>query len=154
MQANLLNSRLRVKRIFYALRFNGKVRAAAGEPGRLRTTCTATSCVQSTLMGPDGFSTNVKPRAGDLVFLESVLRLTGPGYFEENGTITFGCGDKHELRFSTRSAGRLAPGPDQGSIAGMVRWEIEGGPGTVRGCCRLHLFQFHPEQLRSAGRVS
>src|ERR1700689_4386881 len=89
--------------------------------------------MQSTLMGPDGLSTNVKPRAGDLAFLESVLRLTGPGYFEQKGTITFGSGDKHELQFSTRGAGRLAPGPDQGSIAGMVRWEIEGGRGQFAG---------------------
>jgi hypothetical protein len=92
-----------VKQIFYSLRFNGKVRAEEREPGLLRTSCTTTGCVYSTLIGPEGFAADVKPSAGDLAFLESALRVTGPGAFEEHGTITFGSEDEHELQFGRKA---------------------------------------------------
>ena len=122
-----------VRQIFYSLRFNGKVRAEEGEPGLLRMSCTATGCVCSTLIGPEGFAADVKPSAGDLAFLESALRVTGPGAFEEHGTITFGSEDEHELQFKTKASGHLAPSPDPGTVAGTARWEIEGGRGQFAG---------------------
>lgn len=122
-----------MKSLFYNLRFSGKVCAADGEPDTLRTTGTATSCVQSILIGPAGLESDVKPLGGDLAFLESAVHFTGPASFEEHGTITFGSEDEHELRFVTLGPGQLTPGPAPGSVAGMARWEIEGGRGQFAG---------------------
>lgn len=88
-----------MKRLFYALRFDGKVLGTDGEPDRLRTNCTATSCVHHIVMGPDALSTHQKACDGDLAFLESTLDLTVPGCFDQRGTITFGSGEEHELQF-------------------------------------------------------
>jgi hypothetical protein len=122
-----------VKSIFYNLRFSGKVCAANGEAETLRTIGTATSCVQSILIGPAGLESDVKPLGGDLAFLESAVHFTGPASFEEHGTITFGSGDEHELRFLTLGSGQLTLGPVAGSVAGMARWKIEGGRGQFAG---------------------
>lgn len=101
---------------------------SANESGLLRATGTATSCVLSTIIGPSGMESDMKPSGGSLAFLDSALRVEGQ-WFQEDGAITFGDDSEHELRFTTRSRGHLLPSPEPGAMTGTARWEIEGGKG-------------------------
>jgi hypothetical protein len=73
--------------------------------------------------------TDLKASDGDLAFLDSKLRVTGPDVFQEEGTITFGDDSEHVLRFSTVGQGHVAPGHEPGSMAGTASWKVESGEG-------------------------
>jgi hypothetical protein len=77
----------------------------------------------------DGVETNLKASDGDLAFMESELRLTGPEEFEENGEIAFGDDSEHVLRFSTAGMGHMVRGPEPGVMTGAASWKVEGGEG-------------------------
>jgi len=95
----------------------------------LRTTGSATGCVVSTVIRPSGLQTDLKASDGDLAFLDSELRVTGPDEFREDGTITFGDDSEHVLRFSTLGQGHVTPGLEPGTMAGTASWKVEGGEG-------------------------
>ena len=118
-----------MQRILYTMNFKGRMTPEMTESRSLRTRGSATSCLVSTTIRPAGVESNVSASDGDLAFLDSELRVTGPDSFQENGTITFGeCGE-HVLRFSTVGQGHLAPSLEPGSMAGTASWKVEGGSG-------------------------
>ena len=82
------------------MNFKGRMTPEMTESRSLRTRGSATSCLVSTAIRPSGVESNVSASDGDLAFLDSELRVTGPDSFQENGTITFGEGGEHVLRFS------------------------------------------------------
>jgi len=102
---------------------------AAADAEVLRTTGSATSCVVSTVIRASGVQTDLKASDGDLAFLESELRVTGPDEFQEDGTITFGDENEHVLRFSTVGQGHVSPGLEPGTMAGTASWKVDGGEG-------------------------
>jgi hypothetical protein len=122
-----------MRKLLYTLHFTGKMSATGDRNDLLRATGTATSCVLSTTIGPGGIESDVQARDGDLAYLDSALRVTGPNHFEEDGTITFGDDSDHQLRFATAGPGHLVVNPDSGKVTGTARWEIEGGKGQFDG---------------------
>jgi hypothetical protein len=117
-----------MRKIVYTMHFRGQT-SAASDSEVLRTTGSATSCVMSTVIRPSGMQTDLKASDGDLAFLDSKLRVTGPDVFQEEGTITFGDDSEHVLRFSTVGQGHVAPGHEPGSMAGTASWKVESGEG-------------------------
>ena len=96
-----------MRKIVYMMNFKGR-RSQASSGSKLRTTSSSTSCVVSTVVRTTGVETDCRASPGELAFLESESRLTGPGLFEEDGVIAFGDNSDHLLRFST-----LGQGSDQ-----------------------------------------
>jgi hypothetical protein len=113
----------------YTMQFRSQTSLAAADSDVLRTTGTATSCVVSTVIRSSGVEANLKASDGDLAFLESELRVTGPDEFEEDGTISFGGENEHILRFSTVGQGHVTPGVEPGTMAGTASWKVDGGEG-------------------------
>jgi hypothetical protein len=90
--------------------------------------------VVSTLIGGSGLETSLQASEGDLAFLDSELRVTGPDSYREEGTITFGDtgGDddnSNVLRFSTLGEGHFTTSIAPGTMAGSASWKVEGGAG-------------------------
>jgi len=83
----------------------------------------------STVVCTTGIESACRFSAGELAFLESESRLTGPGLFEEDGVIAFGDNNDHLLRFSTLGQGYLTAGPEPGIMAGSAVWKVDGGEG-------------------------
>ncbi|HVW87049.1 MAG TPA: hypothetical protein VHB50_20325 [Bryobacteraceae bacterium] len=106
---------------------------AGGDSSILRVTGTATGCVVTTLIGSAGVECDLKSSGDALAFLESTLRVTGPEQFVEDGAISFGDDNEHELQFSTPRPGHLLASPEAGSMSGTCRWEIAGGKGQFAG---------------------
>ena len=117
-----------MRQILYTLHFRGQTSRANGSDV-LRTTGSATSCVVSTVIRPSGLETDLHASDGDLAFIESELRFTGPDEFEEDGTITFGDEDEHVLRFSTVGQGHVTTGGEPNTMAGAASWKVDGGEG-------------------------
>jgi hypothetical protein len=117
-----------MRKIVYMMNFKGR-RSQASSGSKLRTTSSATSCVVSTVVGTTGVETDCRASPGELAFLESESRLTGPGLFEEDGVIAFGDDSDHLLRFTTLGQGYLTAGPEPGIMAGSVVWKVDGGEG-------------------------
>src|ERR1044071_5341198 len=111
-----------MRKLLYTLHFTGKMSATGDGSDLLRATGTATSCVLSTTIGPGGIESDVQARDGDLAYLDSALRVTGPNQFEEDGTITFGDDSDHQLRFATAGPGHLVVNPESGKVTGTARW--------------------------------
>ena len=118
-----------MRRILYTMHFIGQASPAADRLAVLRTAGSAASCVVSTIILPSGVQTDVKASEGDLAFLESELRLTGPDEFQEIGQITFGGESENLLNFSTVGNGHMTAGLEPGTMAGTASWKIEGGEG-------------------------
>jgi hypothetical protein len=118
-----------MQKILYTMHFISQTSRFPDRTKVLRTTGSATSCVVSTLVLASGVETNLKASDGELAFMESELRLTGPEQFEETGEITFGDDSEHVLRFSTAGAGHMVAGPEPGVTTGAVSWKVEGGKG-------------------------
>jgi hypothetical protein len=118
-----------MRKILYAMHFIGQTSRTAEQTEVLRTNGSATSCIFSTVVLPSGVQTELKAAAGDMAFLESELRLTGPEEFQEKGEISFGDDIGHVLRFSTLGKGHMALGLEPGVMAGAVSWKVEGGEG-------------------------
>jgi hypothetical protein len=83
----------------------------------------------STVIRPSGVETDLHASEGELAFIESELRVTGPDEFEEDGTITFGDDNEHVLRFSTVGQGHVTTGVEPGTMAGTASWKVDGGEG-------------------------
>jgi hypothetical protein len=118
-----------MRKITYAMHFRGRTSLAAEDSNSLRATGSAASCVMSTTIRHSGMETDLKSSEGDLAFLDSNLRLTGPDSFQEEGTITFGGDSEHILRFSTLGEGHFSAGLEPGTMAGSASWNVEGGEG-------------------------
>ena len=118
-----------MRQILYTMHFRGQMLPAAADAEVLRTTGSATSCVVSTVIRASGVQTDLRASDGDLAFLESELRVTGPDEFQEDGTITFGDENEHVLRFSTVGQGHVSPGLEPGTMAGTASWKVDGGEG-------------------------
>jgi len=118
-----------MRQILYTMHFVGQTSRSPDQSEVLRTTGSATSCVVTTLIMPSGVKTDLKASAGDLAFFESVLRVTGPEEFQEDGEISFGDDSEHVLRFSTLGQGHIDLGLEPGVMAGAASWRVEGGEG-------------------------
>jgi hypothetical protein len=119
-----------MKQILYAMHFKGRTSRAFPDSQLLRTIGSATSCVVSTLIRGSGVETSLKASEGDLAFLDSELRVTGPDSYREDGTITFGDDDNSNvLRFSTLGDGHFTTSIAPGTMAGSASWKVEGGAG-------------------------
>jgi len=116
-------------RIVYTMHFVSQTSRNRNHDGVLRTTGSATSCTFSTVVLSSGIEANLKASEGDLAFIQTELRLTGPEQFEEKGEITFGGDSEHTLRFSTVGSGHMVPGAEPGFMAGTASWKVEGGKG-------------------------
>jgi hypothetical protein len=81
------------------------------------------------MIRPSGVQADLQPSDGDLAFFESELRVTGPGGFQEDGTITIGEDSEHLLRFSTVGEGHLTADVEPGMMAGTASWKVDGGEG-------------------------
>jgi hypothetical protein len=126
-----------MRKIPYSMHFRGRISSAIENSKSLRTTSTAASCTIRTLVGPDGLEADIRGSQGELAFLESELRVTGPESFRERGTIAFGHQNEHVLRFSTLGEGHLHTGPEPGTMAGTVSWKIDGGDGQFASASGL-----------------
>ena len=118
-----------MRKLLYAMHFKGRISPAVADDKLLRATGIATSCTVNTSIGPSGVETHLKASDGGLAFLESALRLTGPGSFQEDGTISFGEDNRNVLRFCTIGEGHFTRSPEMGTMAGSASWEVEGGEG-------------------------
>jgi len=118
-----------MRKILYTMHFTSQTSRNGGRAECLRTTGSATSCVLTTLVSPTGVETSLKASEGDLAFLESELKLTGPDVFLENGEISFGDDGEHVLRFSPLGDGHFTTNLEPGVMAGTASWKVEGGEG-------------------------
>lgn len=117
-----------MRKIVYVMHFTGQTSRHVDDSELWRTTGSATSSVITTVILPSGVQTSLKASDGELAFLESELRLTGPGVFQESGEISFG-DDGNVLRFSTLGQGHMEKDFEPGAMAGTASWKVEGGEG-------------------------
>lgn len=122
---------------------------AAEDKQVLRTTGSAPSCTLRTSIGSGGVESDLKPAAGDMAFLESEMRLTGPESYREEGTISFGEND-NVLRF-TSAEGHLLRSPNPETMAGSSTWTVEGGRGQFAAARGFIVSTF---TLSGAGELS
>jgi len=119
-----------MRKLFYTMEVKGRTSRPADPSEPLRTTGSATSCVLSTVISPEGITTEIKHSAGEVAFFESELRLVSPHEYEETGEIALG---DHLLKFSTAGNGHISSGVDHDMIAGAATWKVEGGEGQFAG---------------------
>ena len=118
-----------MRQILYTMHFKGRTSRAGADSQLLRTIGSATSCVVSTVIRGSGVETSLKASEGDLAFLDSELRITGPGSYREDGTITLGrkmrtfCGSQLWAMVISRRVSR------RGTMAGSASWKVDGGEG-------------------------
>jgi hypothetical protein len=118
-----------MRQILYTMHFKGRTSRASTDSQLLRTIGSATSCVVSTVIRGSGVETSLEASEGDLAFLDSELRVTGPDSYREDGTITFGDDNANVLRFSTLGDGHFTPSIAPGTMAGSASWRVDGGEG-------------------------
>ncbi len=119
-----------MRQILYTMHFKGRTSRARPDSPLLRTIGSATSCVVSTLIRGSNVETSLQASEGDLAFLDSELRVTGPDSYQEDGTITFGDdGNSNVLRFSTLGDGHFSTSIAPGTMAGSASWKVDGGAG-------------------------
>lgn len=118
-----------MKQLLYTMHFRGQTTPSADRSEVLKTTGSATSCVVSTTIGPEGVETDVKASDGELAFFESELRITGPDQYQESGEIAFGGDSEHLLRFSTLGQGHVTRDLLPDTMAGTASWSVDGGDG-------------------------
>jgi hypothetical protein len=116
-----------MKQIIYSMHFQGQTSPTSHDPHLIRNAASATSCTLRTQVNAQGVDGHHEAAEGDLAFLESEMRLTGPDSFSEQGTITFG--EQHLLRFTTMQNGCLMPSAGPHTLAGAASWKVEGGEG-------------------------
>ena len=111
-----------MREIRYTMHFRGRMSPAVTESKLMRTTGSA-------IVRQSGVEADFQSSEGDLAFLESALRITGPDSFQEDGTIAFGDDSEHLLRFSTLGHGYFARSVEPGILAGTASWKVDGGQG-------------------------
>ena len=97
-----------MEQITYTMQFTGQAGPMEGSPTTLKVRTTSPSCVITSVSGPDGLSSSIKPGVGEEAVFESQVDLTGESSFNEFGTIAYGKGG-NSLRFSTVGEGYLGP---------------------------------------------
>jgi hypothetical protein len=134
------------------MHFKGRTSRAVPDSPVLRTIGSATSCVVSTLIRGSGVETSLQASEGDLAFLESELRVTGPDSYREDGTITFGDDDNpNVLRFTTQGDGHFTTNIAPGTMAGSASWKVDGGAGRFAAARGFITSNF---TLNEAGELS
>lgn len=118
-----------MRKIVYTMHFTGQTSRHVDDAELWRTTGSATSSVITTVILPAGVQTSLKASEGELAFIESELRLSGPDNYRESGEISFGDEGEHALRFSTLGHGYISKDLDPGLMAGTASWKVEGGEG-------------------------
>ena len=111
------------------MHFKGRTSRASPDSQLLRTIGSATSCVVSTVIRGSGVETRLQASEGDLAFLDSELRVTGPDSYREDGSITFGDDNANVLWFSTLGEGHFTSSIAPGTMAGSASWKVNGGEG-------------------------
>ena len=111
------------------MHFKGRTSRASPDSQLLRTIGSATSCVVSTVIRGSGVETSLQASEGDLAFLDSELRVTGPDSYREDGSITFGDDNANVLWFSTLGEGHFTSSIAPGTMAGSASWKVNGGEG-------------------------
>ena len=124
-----------MQKLLYTMHFKGRMSSSASGSSSLRTTGSATSCVVTTTICQEGVQSDVRPSQGGLAFLDSELRVTGAGSFQEDGTVAFGEDGEHILRFSSIGQGHLASSLEPGTMAGTATCNIDGGAGQFAAAC-------------------
>ena len=118
-----------MRQILYTMHFKGRTSRASPDSQLLRTIGSATSCVVSTVIRGSGVETSLQASEGDLAFLDSELRVTGPDSYREDGSITFGDDNANVLWFSTLGEGHFTSSIAPGTMAGSASWKVNGGEG-------------------------
>jgi len=118
-----------MRQILYTMHFKGRTSRASPDSQLLRTIGSATSCVVSTVIRGSGVETRLQASEGDLAFLDSELRVTGPDSYREDGSITFGDDNANVLWFSTLGEGHFTSSIAPGTMAGSASWKVNGGEG-------------------------
>ncbi|MCG8605742.1 hypothetical protein MJD09_12195 [bacterium] len=124
-----------MKQIMYTMQFKGQAAPTNEEGTVLKAHTSSPSCRITTTVGADGLSGTLQPTEGREATFESEVRITGEGLFDENGTITFGTGNR--LHFSTVGQGHLGPSADPQLQHGTVMWKIDRGEGQFEGATGL-----------------
>ncbi len=114
-----------MRQVVYALQFRGQAAPVEGQEGILAATTSSPSAAITTTIGGSGLSTTIAPVAGSDARFESRVTMTGEQAFKEEGTITFGEGNR--LRFSTLGEGYLGPCAGPKLSAGAVMWKLDDG---------------------------
>ena len=117
----------------YAMQFRGS--GTPDESGAINAKSVASSGRLVTTVGPDGVSFALEPAGEGEALFESEVRMGEGTSFDEDGTITFGSGNR--LHFRTIGEGYLAPSAAPGVSHGTVMWEITGGEGQFAGATGL-----------------
>jgi len=118
-----------MRQILYTMHFKGRTSRASPDSQLLRTIGSATSCVVSTVIRGSGVETSLQASEGDLAFLDSELRVTGPDSYREDGSITFGDDNANVLWFSTLGEGHFTSSIAPGTMAGSASWKVNVGEG-------------------------
>ena len=124
-----------MQKLLYTMHFKGRISSSASDSGSLRTTGSATSCVVTTTVFPEGVQSEIRPSQGGLAFIDSKLRMTGTDSFRRDGTVAFGEDSEHVLRFSSIGQGHLAASLEPGTLAGTATCHIDGGEGQFAAAC-------------------
>jgi hypothetical protein len=119
--------------VTYAMQFRGS--GAPNDSGVIRARSVAPSARLVSTVGPTGVSFALEPTGEGEALFESEVRMGEGTSFEEDGTITFGPGNR--VHFRTIGEGYLAPSTEPGVSHGVVMWEITGGEGAFEGATGL-----------------
>jgi hypothetical protein len=120
-----------LREIIYVLQFKGAATDVEGAAGVRQATSVAAAARITTTIDGDGVKSSIEALDGPAARLESKVVLTSPTDFQESGTIRFG--DAGSLMFSTVGSGYRSRGPEEGWVAGVVMWRVDGGEGKLAG---------------------
>jgi hypothetical protein len=124
-----------MRELLYAMRFSGQATPVGTAGSVLKAATTAPSSVLTSIIGPDGLTSSLKPIDGESATFESEVTFTSESSFQEVGTISFGNGNV--VRFGTVNSGYLGASPDSALKHGTVMWRVEGGGGQFTGATGL-----------------
>jgi hypothetical protein len=124
-----------MRRLTYALRFQGRAREVSGDGGVLAGFATAPGNIVVVRIGESGPRGLLRPLAGRQVLVESEFVFTGVTTFHETGTVTFD--DRSRLHFDTVGNGYIDPPRIDGDRHGGAVWRVTGGEGRFTGVAGL-----------------
>jgi hypothetical protein len=125
-----------MRRLIYALRFQGNARRIGIDGNVLQIASSASGCAFRARIGIAGLRGSLRPTLGDEATFESELVFTGETTFLETGTIVFGTGG-HLLHVTSVGSGHLGIASKQGCRHGAAVWRINGGEGQFAGASGL-----------------
>ncbi len=124
-----------MKQLTYVMQFRGQATPVNEQGTALKAKTSAPSCAVTTVVGPEGVTTKLRPAEGGEATFESEVTFTGDDKFHESGTITFGASSR--LHFSTVGEGYIGPCADPDLKHGSVIWKIDSGEGQFEGATGL-----------------